>query len=347
MFNPNNSAYGRGITANLVTEQERQKFNTGGRVRYQEGDDVGGFDWRETGLSKTMDALGGVKNVIYDIPNLALNQGWKFFTGYNPGWSSRRMERGEKDLYEKMMGRDPLEREDRMTDEEVNKNLWFFDATPGWASAKKGKKVEAIDDLQDDIYKKQLVSKPEVVDEESDVIDWTPEEKQEKKGQIQLAMAERLIGGARDPLGSTKQQKNLAGMFGDIRKITDKEDLRKWKRRYDAEADAYTKKMGAVNKMGREYSDYRHQGLQPVEALSRMSDVGAKTITRVTKQKDLDKQYKGLGPGSVVYDENDGGWYIINPKGGRENVTIEDIIEADKKGVLKEWKETKVTLTEK
>ena len=196
-------------------------------------------------------------------------------------------------------------------------------------------------------FKKQLVSTPEVIDEESDVIDWTPEEKQEKKGQIQLAMAERLIGGARDPLGSTKQQKNLAGMFGDIRKITDKEDLRKWKRRYDAEADAYTKKMGAVNKMGREYSDYRHQGLQPVEALSRMSDVGAKTITRVTKQKDLDKQYKGLGPGSVVYDENDGGWYIINPKGGRENVTIEDIIEADKKGVLKEWKETKVTLTEK
>ena len=45
-------------------------------------------------------------------------------------------------------------------------------------------KVKVIDDVQDDIYKKQLVSKPEVIDEESDVIDWTPEEKEEKKSQV-------------------------------------------------------------------------------------------------------------------------------------------------------------------
>ena len=52
------------------------------------------------------------------------------------------------------------------------------------------------------------------------------------------------------------------------------------------------KKMGSVNKMGREYSDYRHQGLQPVEALSRMSEVSAKTITRQAKDKDIKSQYK-------------------------------------------------------
>ena len=37
MFNPNVSAYGRGITSNLVTEQERQRFNYGGRVGYNVG----------------------------------------------------------------------------------------------------------------------------------------------------------------------------------------------------------------------------------------------------------------------------------------------------------------------
>ena len=32
MFNAQNSAYGRGITSNLVTEEQRQRFNDGGRV---------------------------------------------------------------------------------------------------------------------------------------------------------------------------------------------------------------------------------------------------------------------------------------------------------------------------
>ena len=37
MFNKNNSAYGRGIASNLVTEEERQRFNYGGRVRAWNG----------------------------------------------------------------------------------------------------------------------------------------------------------------------------------------------------------------------------------------------------------------------------------------------------------------------
>ena len=326
MFNPNNSAYGRGITTNLVTEQERQKFNAGGRVRYQEGDEVAenvGFGespiWK--GARGLYDYVGKpALNVFNQIVSDPIATAFGYSETFNPmetPWDITE----DKSMWE-------------------NLKTW----PKRYSKDTSESKVKVIDDVQDDIYKKQLVSKPEVIDEESDVIDWTPEEKEEKKGQIQLALAERLIGGARDPLGSTKQQKNLAGMFGDIRKITDKEDLRKWKRRYDAEADAYMKKMGSVNKMGREYTDYRHQGLQPTEALSRMSDVGATTITKVTKQKDLDKQYKGLGPGSVVYDENDGAWFVIKPNGDRENVTITDIIEADKKGILKEWKETKTPL---
>ena len=39
MFNRNNSAYGRGIASNLVSEQERQRFNYGGRVGFFNGSD--------------------------------------------------------------------------------------------------------------------------------------------------------------------------------------------------------------------------------------------------------------------------------------------------------------------
>ena len=38
MFNRGGtSAYGRGITSNLVTEEQRQSFNYGGRVRAKDG----------------------------------------------------------------------------------------------------------------------------------------------------------------------------------------------------------------------------------------------------------------------------------------------------------------------
>ena len=38
MFNAHNSAYGRGITSNLVTEEQRVRYNTGGRVGLGKGD---------------------------------------------------------------------------------------------------------------------------------------------------------------------------------------------------------------------------------------------------------------------------------------------------------------------
>ena len=42
MFNQGGtSAYGRGITSNLVTEQQRQKFNYGGRVGLRNGSNYG------------------------------------------------------------------------------------------------------------------------------------------------------------------------------------------------------------------------------------------------------------------------------------------------------------------
>ena len=44
MFNKHNSAYGRGIASNLVTDEQRQRFNYGGRVGLQEGS---GYSWQD------------------------------------------------------------------------------------------------------------------------------------------------------------------------------------------------------------------------------------------------------------------------------------------------------------
>ena len=41
MFNRGGtSAYGRGITSNLVTEEQRQRYNYGGRVGFANGADI-------------------------------------------------------------------------------------------------------------------------------------------------------------------------------------------------------------------------------------------------------------------------------------------------------------------
>ena len=64
MFNPNVSAYGRGITTNLVTEQERQKFNYGGRVHANIG-----------------------KYMLWDLPKAGVKWGLKKFKP--PTWATK------------------------------------------------------------------------------------------------------------------------------------------------------------------------------------------------------------------------------------------------------------------
>ena len=325
MFNPNVSAYGRGITTNLVTEQERQKFNAGGRVRYQEGDEVAenvGFGespiWK--GARGLYDYVGKpALNVFNQIVSDPIATAFGYSETFNPmetPWDITE----DKSMWENLKTWPKRYSKDTSEPQVVNKE---------------GEATKWIPEI-----------KEEVVDEESDVIDWTPEEKQEKKGQIQLAMAERLIGGARDPLGSTKQQKNLAGMFGDIRKITDKEDLRKWKRRYDAEADAYVKKSEKVATIARGYDNLVGQGAEPSAALYRSSGIKSKTIP-IGKAKENKKAYKGVKSGDVIWDENQTSWYIMTPD-GLVTVTKDQILEANKSGKLKELKELGISkFTEK
>jgi len=80
MFNAQNSAYGRGITSNLVTEEQRQRFNYGGRVGFVTGAEVNPNKWLAS-IGKTAGAAGVGGATVYGaakVPAL-----------YNPSWWQR------------------------------------------------------------------------------------------------------------------------------------------------------------------------------------------------------------------------------------------------------------------
>ena len=93
MFNKHNSAYGRGIASNLVTDEQRQRFNAGGRVRLQEGS---GYEFGETPIGKAgktflhrglYDPLVAGFDMFGAVP---LNTAARMF-GYNPGFSGTKL----------------------------------------------------------------------------------------------------------------------------------------------------------------------------------------------------------------------------------------------------------------
>ena len=61
MFNTGGtSAYGKGITSNLVTEEQRQRFNYGGRVKLAQGSPWEGWGWsRDPSLQLQYPPYGG------------------------------------------------------------------------------------------------------------------------------------------------------------------------------------------------------------------------------------------------------------------------------------------------
>tara|TARA_E500000305_G_C3990353_1_gene221645 strand:- start:123 stop:1268 length:1146 start_codon:yes stop_codon:yes gene_type:complete len=97
---------------------------------------AGEYRFGETGFGKVLGGIGAVRPAFYDLFNTLANKGTQFFTGYNPGLSYNKMLRSERDLKDQMMGKDPLKRTDRMTDDEVDYTNFLFmkpSAKKGWA----------------------------------------------------------------------------------------------------------------------------------------------------------------------------------------------------------------------
>jgi len=326
MFNKHNSAYGRGIASNLVTDEQRQRFNAGGRVRLQEGS---GYNWWDTPLGREIKDVGTSFKTIgaagYDLAGVPLNALSRFTTGYNPGFSGA-------DFF----GIEP---------DKPDTSYWMGIPTStkkGWAHKQKAEEAEAAEKGD---WEKRLTAKAEIDDptgEEMetatlDVADWTPKEKEEKKRDVALAMAERLIGGSRDKWGSTAQMKNLAGALGDVRKITDKEDIRKDQRKYRAYAEAQ-KDIAKSLATPKDYRSFQAEGARPSDALYRAEGIHSKTIEKMKDTK-RGKEYAKANVGDVIFDENDTQWKIKTPD-GFITVSVEELIAANKRGDIAEMKKT-------
>ena len=53
------SSYGKGIASNLVTEEQRVKYNSGGRVKLADGFPREGWGWQERPEFQYPDISGG------------------------------------------------------------------------------------------------------------------------------------------------------------------------------------------------------------------------------------------------------------------------------------------------
>jgi len=299
MFDAQNSAYGRGITSNLVTEEQRVKYNTGGRVRLQDGSN---WKFSETGLGKT---LGGVGDALwYQIPgaladpfNLASNKLVEWTTGYNPGLSARKGIRRQKD---ELFG---IDRANRMTDEDVNKNILLgmeFDATEGWRTPSMMEKVAEEEEEEKNI---KTVKKPTEVDPKSDTLDWTDQEKKEKMGQILLKGGQRLVSGSRDKWGSKEQMKNLGDWMGDVAAIGDKTELRKDERKYKAMGKAYKEISRDKLASAKEYGNQIAGGATESQALKVSTNGKLRSIQLPRNKKQRDKMVETLVVGDIYFDE--------------------------------------------
>ena len=336
MFNPNVSAYGRGIASNLVSEEERIKYNSGGRVGYQDGDSVGG----KISTIPAVKAAGGVGNWLnrqlynigvagYNIPGVALNTLGRA-VGYNPGFSGERFFQPAADylgVKTKFTGEKP---EDIDTAHLLVGDT-YAPAEGAWSWEPKEGKIKQVEEPEKK-GEPDIDIKPKAEDmPDSDEL-WSPAEQKEKKNQIALAMAERLISGSRDKWGSKAQMENIGGALGDIRKITDPSDVREMQKKYKAWGKAQTEMEKAKYTDDMLVKQLRARGAGPKQAKEAV--YFGEEITLIPRGKagkvvrkewnDHPEKFK------IVYDEEKG-VYII-PGIGKEVETIDELITLRKQG---------------
>ena len=186
---------------------------------------------------------------------------------------------------------------------------------------------------------KPTTKKKAKVDPKSDTLDWTDQEKKEKMGQIQLKLAQRLVGGARDKWGSTAQMKNLGDWFGDVASIGDKTELRKDERKYKAWGKQQRKTAQALYDQQNSYMGKINAGSDHPTALYQTTGISG-GINRPTAAKDLkgqkkaDDQIKAGGPGTLYFDEEENSWTILGSNGQPIKVTVDKIKEAYNSGTI-------------
>ena len=320
MFNKHNSAYGRGIASNLVSDEERQRFNYGGRVGYNGG---------------------GFGEVLYDQSEFVLpgTSSFSGMRGIGSGYGPSRKRKKAELLKQELEGMDKSPQDIFYEKELEEARLGTSDK---YKTGKEGiglieKEVE-IDEPNGDLPH----------DPDSDQL-YTDEEKKEKRSQMMLSMAERLIGGSRDKWGSTAQMKNIAGAVGDIRKIADpserREMLAKYKAWGKAQADRDLAGLEAAQKINTSEATLLNKHIeQPlsfkVSEILKIKNVSRKppvVAGKVPKPGNPTKEIDGmvlditkLEKGVLYPDPNDPESFIVVDKQGTPQrlSSTTDIIEA-------------------
>ena len=362
MFNAQNSAYGRGITSNLVSEEQRVRYNTGGRVGLKYGS-----EW----LMKLPIAKKAMKWGASKIPKKlqpgAINPAaWK--TGYSqPGFSLGKIGSGKGYLGSTKYGTTEVP----LAKSLLGKGAGLFTGlkkkiqrspilgvggagligTGAWNIFGGKEEIDTSDAGGPSKFKDafKITKKPTKVDPDSDTLDWTPQEKKEKIGQIQLKLAQRLVGGARDKWGSKAQMKNIGDAFGDVAAIGDKTELRKDERKYKAWGKQQRKTADAAHDRLNSYVGLIEQNVSHPEALYRTTGISGALNRPADKdgREAADEKIKDKGPGAIFFDEATNNWRIFTPDGKSVKVTVEEIVEGYKSGKIEGLGEKKVDKTPK
>ena len=358
MFNAQNSAYGRGITSNLVTEEQRQRFNDGGRVGLGKGDWLMNIGKKIPGVERL--TKWGASKIPKKLQPGAINPAaWK--SGLTqPGFSFGKIGTGfgAKDIgtaksiygtgagWAKGLGKKMFDRPGTIGLPVVGGAGWGLSKIFG------GKDEEVPPPGGDGQWeeKLQVTKKPTKV-EETDTLDWTDQEKKEKMGQIQLKLAQRLVSGARDKWGSKEQMKNVGDWFGDVAAIGDKAELRKDERKYKAMGKAYKDIAQSAYDRQNNYMGMINAGSDHPTALARTTGItGAQKLSvEPDLRKDQIEKIQKMGPGTFYFDEAINKWQIFTPD-GVVTVTVDQLQDAVKTGKIEkmtEPAETKVVETKK
>ena len=339
MFNRNNSAYGRGITSNLVSEEERQRFNYGGRV----GASNGVYIEPEIASYDIQDTISDIEEGGNELTYTPWSNVWSDYI--KPGLKTVTdvFKKGLHPSYGDVLGQD-AEGEDVIYEDPL------ADAKKKYAQ-KKAKEERTAQGKRDFTKARELMTSDEAmrgtgvsplrkvddpaatqVDLDSDQL-FTDEEQKEKKSQMALAIAGRLIGGSRDKWGSKAQMENIKGGLEDIRKIADPSERREMQAKYEAwgkaqkerDIDVLEHQRKMMRDAGFQLEDLIvNKGVDRVAAINQVYGTGIEKVAEFNEDKIEKKYNKGKLPeGYIMFKD---GIYSIIRDGKFEVISEEEII---------------------
>ena len=354
MFNRGGtSAYGRGITSNLVTEEQRQRYNYGGRVGFDTGGDIyrqareriaalgprptdqmSINEWKrwynpkayeyESGLVSSdpySDVMGGA---FYESPGDMAD--WEYYTGTaKTDDAPTTLEEGQKKWIEE---RSPSKQKQTKWDTAMKE----IDPTYVVEGAVEETETPGLNEYKRETVKADLTGdKTDIkVDEESDVLGLTPEERTAMKSHMAFGLGAAGAGSK----GKTWQEvikDTLAGGSAVAAKAVDPKTGINLRRKYEEYGKA-SRKSAEEERAYEARDDVRIRKLidnskgamdeiTATEIIKLGSPIPKKTKDQIKKDKNLQSKIAG---GAIYFDIDENAYSVVNKETGKRE-SIDDI----------------------